>query len=248
MGLLYYVPGEKRGMATKPDQLAAAGIAYAFEKTPTATEVTTGPAGREGVVLVADATDVRAGYYPHEQEWRKVPGSDSWVGRELDKPINPVSLARKQQFTGHLVTLADGQAWIVPVARSAWERDGELVGAGCALPRVTTVDDEGNWIVGDVRQEYATLWAVAERVWDQMTSQIAALQGESDEDVTVRIDFAGLNDAALLALATNYRVGKAEVAMLELFDTDCVIQILRALVDMPTVDAFLKKKQAECVG
>lgn len=245
MGLLYFVPGEKRGMASNPTKIAELGIGHAFESTPTAAEVIGGPAG-DGVILVADAAHVRTGYYPHEQEWRKVPGSTAWVGRELDKPLESLSLARGKQFTGHFVTLADGKQWLVPVARQAFERDGQLAGAGCALPRATSVDDEGNWIVGDVQPAYAALWAVAERVWDQLVTQTTAAADEGVDDadeVHVSLSFGDLNDAALLALATNYRVGKAEVAMLGLFDTDCVIQVLRALVDLPTVDLFLKKKQ-----
>ena len=55
-------------------------------------------------------------------------------------------------------------------------------------------------------------------------------------------EFADVNDAALLALATNYRVGKAEVVLLGLFDDRATVEILKALIDWPTISAWLKKK------
>ena len=58
-------------------------------------------------------------------------------------------------------------------------------------------------------------------------------------------DFDGLHDAALTALSTNYRIGKAEVNALGLFDDSSATAILSALVDWPTV---LKWKEKKTVG
>jgi len=89
------------------------------------------------------------------------------------------------------------------------------------------------------------LWEVAIAWWDSIRAAIWTTGDETEEDEEpshrISFEFAGLNDAALLALATNYRLAKTEVALLHLFRGQCAATILGALVDLPTFIEWAKK-------
>lgn len=237
--LLYYLPNETRGI--KLPRVRELGLGYAFDDRMTPSEVRHGPDDGVGVVL-ADPRHIDAaqiGYFPDRQQWRRIPGpAGAYVGLRTDARPTPEDLARTQQQPGHLVKLRDGQAWEIPVARALVED-----GARCALPAGTSIDDEGNWIRGHLAAAEAALWDVACRFWDSSVAPWLeeATPGESQSD-SHTFDFAGENDAALTALTYNYRVGKAEVALLDLFDDRAIGQVLQALVDWPTLLDILKKK------
>jgi len=242
-GLLYFIPQRKH---VELGQVAELGLAYAFEDDCTPRGVERGPDDCAGVVL-ADSTRVQPrnhGYWTDHrrsaQEWLKIPGNPAgaWVGRTLDEPLRPADVARNKQLDGHLVDLADGQQWLAPVARGLAEMDGELV-AYTALPRLTGVDDEGQWIQGELVRRYARLWEVAAAWWD------AIMGAEQTEEGTLEFDFAGRNDAAVVVLATNYRLQKAEIALLGLFDQNSAAELLWAAVDWPTMKEWTAKKKAE---
>lgn len=236
-GLLYYLPG-----ATEDDvagHMAKAGLTYAYNGRMSARGARNGPEGTPAGLVVADnkaVEDVHIGHFPNKQTWRKVPGGTAWVGYYPDDPPKPADLVRKRVLRGRLVTLGDGQDWVAPIARGFIEEDDTLRWYQ-ALPETTTVDDDGNWIVGGVLPKYAKLWDLALRWLD------ATCSGERQDDGKVHFDFAGLNDAALVALGTNYRLGKAEVALLGLFNGSCAIDIMGALIDTPTLEDFASKKK-----
>jgi len=240
-GLLYFLPGRDRSI--KLPDVKAAGLDYAFEDRCTPAGVERGPDGERGVI-VADDERIEAhriGYYPDKQTWRRIPGLDAWVGMYTDDPPEPTDLIRQRALPGHWVRLGDGHDWLIPVARAAAEQDSTLVWYQ-ALPQATTIDEEGRWIQGGVLPAYQRLWDIAMRWWDAVVA--AETIEESETSAKIELDFEEINDGALLALATNYRVGKAEVALLGLFDDQCVREILAALIDMPTIQAWLKKKAA----
>jgi hypothetical protein len=247
MGLLYFLPGEKRSIT--PERVAELGLGYAFEGRHVANDAFDGPEGKPGAVLVADATRTKLGFYKDRQTWRPVPGTTAWVGRYTDEPVEPKDLQRRDALRGHWVTLADGQAWLVPVARGATERDGELV-CFVELPQYTEIDDAGEWVEGAIVPRYAALWDHATAWWDTLRAQGQPAEESSDEPgdapavPEVKFDFPGLHEAALAALAANYRIGRAEAALLQLFTKQSATSVLKALVDWPTVEEFLKKKFA----
>lgn len=244
VGLLYYLPQQTRGITLA--DIKAAELGYAFEERFTPCEVRGGP-DKSGGVIVADDRGVpghQIGYYPDQQEWRKIPGIEAWVGCYREAHPTPADLARTRMLNGHLVRLGDNQDWLIPVARGQIETDNQELRWYVALPEVIGIDDAGNWEPGAVLPQYAELWEIANRWWNIQGEATAEKEAdETAESVTVRFDFAGVNDAALSALATNYRMGKAEVVLLGLFNRRCLYDILNALVDIPTIEEFLKKKE-----
>jgi hypothetical protein len=130
---------------------------------------------------------------------------------------------------------------MIPVARGFAESNGNT-GYCCALPTTVGVDDEGNWSPGEVVARHAKLWAIAQQCWDSMRDSFQD-EGAGASEARIAFDFADTHDAALLALSTNYRVGKVEVALLELFHDQCVGRILLAMVDFPTIVEWMNKKK-----
>jgi hypothetical protein len=144
-----------------------------------------------------------------------------WCGHNEQLP-GPDDLKRSKQLTGHLVQLGDGQEWLIPIARSWAEEDGDIR-YRVELPRRVGLDEDGEWQPGEVSRRYTELWAVAEQ----------HMQG---------MEYGQLNDGALCALQTNYAIGKYEQDALGLFEDDSVLAVLSALNDLPGYQEIVKKK------
>ena len=252
-GLIYYMPRVQTSL--KREDLEAAGLAYAFPAgVPFRTSGVraNGPDGGAGTVVADERHVPRLGYYKDEQNWRTIPGTDLWVGYYVDDRPAPAQLERPTLLEGHRVLMGDGQEWLAPIARGYAEADGSLALRG-VLPWKTTVDDTGAW-VQKLAPEHERLWNLAESFFDKAVGALKGMaQGtETSVDETIktaaagetelRLDFDGMNDAALTALSANYRLGRAEVGLLGLFNEQCVAQMLFALVDWPTLQTFTQKK------
>jgi len=244
-GFLYYLPTDAGG-AVGPDLTAieAAGLGYAFERRPVARRVHPGPDNMAGWVL-ADDESVGAAktlYDADVQHWRKIPGLEAWIGRYRDQPIAPNDLARTNQLGGHLVTLADGREWLVPIARATAD-DGWY----CALPQTSKFDDAGTWIRGDVVERYRPLWKLAVD-WDAAVYAAVVEAGLVDaaaaDSAPLILQFENLHTAAVVALAANYRLSDVEAAELELLTERICCDVLNAVVDLPTRVELIKKKQS----
>ena len=140
-GLLYYVPGKQHGL--KPDDLKALGLEDLFPPgTMVSRQVTgNGPDGSSGMILADGSTFSAAeesliGYYPEArphptgiwQRWMPMANHKAkpWIGFFPDSMPRPIDLQRPAglMLPGHKVFLADGQEWIIPVARALVEDDG----------------------------------------------------------------------------------------------------------------------------
>jgi hypothetical protein len=244
MNFLYFIPGA--GPTIDHAGLVAAGLGYAFDPdTPRLARgvVGAGPDGASAGLIICAATDLGGvEYRPDRQTWRNVPGTAAWVGLNTDARPGPADLARAGLLAGHPVRLGDGRVWQAPTARGYEERGGELALCG-KLPWRTRVDDAGKW-VSELAERYRPLWDTACAFWDAFTAEQIAPAADAEEDGRRRFEFAESNDAALLALAVNYRLGKAEVDLLGLFNQQTVTAVLLALVDWPTLRAFAAKKAA----
>jgi len=233
-GFLYFIP---QG-ASPADR---GGLSYALGKSLESRKCLAGPDKNAGTML-ADPARVPAdlvGYYPERQTWRQIPGSTCWVGFTNDKPPTPTDLARAEQLRGHMVTLSDGNEWLIPVARALRETEGgEIINGGCVLPTMVDVNASGEWVVGVVHPKHAKLW-------DAACAWLPALTGAVEDAGQFTFDMADALDAALVALGTNYAVGKIEAAMLGLFDDQRVFGVLGAVIDLPTFAAWHKKKAAQ---
>ena len=241
-GLLYYLP-DREGLTLA--DTAEVGLAHAFEADCTARRVmANGPDGGAGVVVVDQGRQRQPGHYSDRQKWLKIPGNpaDAWVGRYTDQPVLPEDVARHEQLSGHQMRLADGQDWLVPVARGCGEtRDGQPV-LYQAVPARMALDEEGNWIDGELIDRYKPLWSIATEWWDRFMAigKAAAEEGSEPEET---FDFDRRANAAVDVLAVNYRLARAEVALLGLFDGDTPRSVLDATVDMPTIQEWIKKNR-----
>jgi len=246
---LYFLPKVQAG---SPDAVRALDAidrpGYTFRG------VNAGPGGDPGqVVGYFHGHEARVRYAPGEQQWRKIPGVDAWVGFYTADPPGPDDLVRPDPLPGVPVTLGDGRDWIVPVLL-AWRGDEDGAGFQWQLPRRTDLDDEGRWVPGDVVPRYRELFAQGQRWFDYITQRFTAKADESDDvddpDATVEItlDTQEYFDTALAVLSANYRLGRAEVALLGLFDDDVPGRVLNTAVDFPTFQAWLQKKTPPASG
>ena len=238
--LLYF--WEDRSTATR-DDVTAAGLGYALGDGLSFGECrSTGPGGRGGICLCRTAE--RFGYYPERQKWRAIPndkGLGLWVGYWLEAPPKPEELERPKLLPGFLVTLLDGGVYQIPAAYEWRETDERMLWSE-ALPAAAELDAKGEWIRGAVRPEYRRLWEIATGVWDVYYG------GGNPTDRTITAQ-----DARTLAaevLAANYRLTKWEVSLLGLFDDPVAITIdvLKATIGQPTVEAWQKKRNSVASG
>lgn len=241
-GLLYYIPDRSHA---KLADLAELGLQYAFEQDLSPRRVTgAGPDGGQGVVIADGSRVPDIGYYRDRQDWMEIPGSPvaGWVGRYADQPVRPEDLARLEMLPGHPVRLGDRQEWQAPIAR-AWWRDEEGLRWYEALPHRTGLDDQNRWNRAEVAVRYRRLWEIAVAYWDEFWR--AAGSAEPVEGgCRIEFDFQGLADSALVVLAANYRLDRAEVAFLGLYEESTPQDILNATIDWPTyVEEEVKKKQ-----
>jgi len=239
-GFVYYLPDQE---TLTLEAARTGGFAYALEGPEIhARGVARGPDKSGAGVIFGDPERVeqgRIGFWPDRQRWRKYPGrAGVYVGLDRERPPKPQDLARRDQLSGHLVELADGQKWLAPIARGQVADQADDSPAWyCALPAEITVDDDGLWTAGDVLPRYAELWRRALAFWDYWSAEIRGEQADTDWTE------AQLSDLALLALGTNYVIGKAELRLLGLFDPAARMRVLSALVDWPTLRTWLKKKR-----
>lgn len=231
--LVYFLPGRQtanRGTAQ------AAGLGYLFEGDEGVAYAGTsaGPEGLAGVYFTVpngrrEKRDPRAG---ERATWHRLPGLEAWVG-VVDR-VTPADVARPAQVLGHQVQLADGQDWLVPVAR--------LVNGEPGLPTALACDQEGTWKAGPVVPRHRALWEAGLQVWE-------LLRGA--EEGAVALDLGAQAATAVLALGTNYRLGPGEVSALGLLDTSSLAAALRALIDWPVwvrLMEELRLGEAEAAG
>lgn len=240
-GFLYFLP-ERKAADCQPAELARLGLGYAFPGKPQVRECTTGPNGRRGVVLAMGST---LGYFKDRQEWRRIPprclpadaAQEVWVGYCRDERPTPAELARPQQLAGHAVTLADGGRWLAPTAICVDEHQEQLRLRN-RLPAASRLSEEGEWIASGNAPQYQRLWEIAEAFF-------AAWSQAGVDNHTLKFDFHGLHEAAIEALAVNYVVGPTECDLLSLLDQRCAVEVLKALIDVPTLLAWTQKKTAQ---
>lgn len=242
-GLLYYLPNAKTlGRA----ELEPLGLLPALGDGFRVAQVNErGPDGGGGLIVGSNKgiEDISVRNHPTRQTWQQVPGKQVWLGFYHDDRPRPADLIRKEPLAGHLVRLADENDWLVPVARG-WQFDPqqpEASGPYIALPQAIGMGEDGSWAAGDPVAKYARLWKTACDWWDVRSGATEITEGEiaeGESQTTIEFDFAGGLDAAVDVLATNYRLGRFEVAVLGLFDNLSPGKILDAAIDCPTIAAW----------
>jgi hypothetical protein len=193
-----------------PARLQKLGLGYAIAGNLENSGVNTNsPSGRPGNIF-ADTTrheGKRAGYFPDQQSWSKLPQADLWVGYWNDAKPGPGDLERPKQLRGIQLMLADGGAWNIPVVRSF---DGEANEWRSELPSAWVCDENGNLVPGSTPKAiHAHLWDLTAPLADKL---FAVASGESVEWPTD----GEVGKAVVALLQTNYVIGAGEIAALEL--------------------------------
>ena len=234
----YFVSGARPGWSH--DKLVSLGLGYALEDKHTARGCDNGPGGQNGIVVCHGTnSDGRLGYFPERQSWRKIPDTDLWCGCDNKEKPTPDDLARVQQITGQWQVLDDGHKWLLPTARRWVEMDDRLLW-DYSLPRRLSLNDNGQWVPGEVKPRYERLWAMA-MAYEQAAADAAA---NATGDV-VRFEFPELDELAITALQVNYRVGPVECDLLGIYDDAARSRIVAVLLDDDTRNSWIKKKLPE---
>jgi len=219
------------------------GFSHPFSKGLIVTQAYTqaGPSGGPGSTLVAwpfymQAKDLKPiSYRPSEQTWLDC-GEGIWLGWQTEEPPRPDELQHEEMVMGHGVMMNDGNEWVVPCARKA--------NGTTSLPQVMQLDDEGN-VEYKVKGQFNQLMKDAEEVWQGLIERwddIVPKDGKQSK-VSFTLSDAMLFRVGLNALAVNYRVGRHEVNVLELFDTNrSLLDLALALIDWPTIVEWAEKE------
>lgn len=216
-------------------------LAYAFDGLPLQAGVTRGPSGRGGLILADRSLPAhRLGYYPDRQQWRPGVGSQSgfWIGLEGTAPTVE-QLARPAQLPGKEVADSSGRLWLIPYARNFLEWGGDTHSFP-ALPTRFALDHEGRWTRGQVIRQHARLWELVQG-YDQALAQ-AVIEHDSQDGDTVRFTYDAIDELAIVALQTNYRLGALEADWLELYDEAFREQVIGVVRGLPLLDALKKKR------
>jgi len=224
---LYYIPGQKPTRET----LKKLGLEYLVGKgNPDARGVNKGPDGKPGYIFLPDTTLVKEkiparGYWEEKQEWHDF--GEYWIGIDKNLKPGPEGMIRAGvgELRGYQVELGDEREWFIPVAR--------LLDGSTPLPKRLVWKDE-NWQEGEVVAKYTELFNHALKFADQL------LTTEFSE-----VTFEYTANVATLALSFIYRIGPAEISVLELLNTHNEYDIILSIIDYPRVLELAKKKRAD---
>lgn len=200
-GFLYFHEGPS---APSLEAVRGWGLGYAFDKSPTNRNTSSGPAGGPGGYVFGDKA--RLGergckLAPADQRWRRIPGDHGlWLGYWLADPPTPDDLRRSEVLPGYRVKMPDGREWSIPLVRSCDEHGNPL----SRLPCTYDLDDEGHLIDGEPLARHRWLWDITEWAWLKMVN---------DEDAG---DQECLDTASRL-LGANYAVHAIELVTMGVF-------------------------------
>ena len=275
---IYYLPDAPPNPEHVGRMLAGYGLFDRFDLESDATQdeidakVATrytkrGPDSGKGMLMAKNPRDGVV-FDPNNQVWHGpyvVEGEAKpiWFGWFTDSPPGPSEFARSHLFSGHPLVLGDGRMWVIPLARlQPKRRDINAAGEWCL------VDTEASQRLFEradrLRGEYWEPVNAARRKLDELSSEAeernkAPLTPKDIEFFNARVALAtdelnkavsNLNpDVTVEILATNYCVGRVEVAKLGLLeatgDTNNGIMgthdyaVLHAAVDGSVLHAML---------
>jgi len=215
------------------ERLEAIGLSYSgLNESSAAARATDGPAGRPGIYAAhTDAKLKRIGYYPDKQDWHKC--GEFWIGLN-GSGVQPRQLMKRDLLSGHMVTLSDGNEWLIPAAI----RPDTMQ----PLLPFSYSGENGEWTKA-VKEQFQPFWNLALEVLEIIT---VSADGEENQEALQKFTDEYRLNAAVLALSINYRISKYECQILELFDDESLNQIMFSIIDWPTVeDAFKKKGQVD---
>lgn len=230
---LYFLPGLARaqllpGGKLSRSLLAARGLADIFadvgigrDDFGSAELAGRGPGNLSGIILFYQTPtgDIprRVDYRPDEQRWEAI-GDGAWIGIDTADPPKPEDLARRKQYGGYTLELADGQRWHVPVIRRP---DGTT-----ELPTDLYWDAAGK-ICEPLKERYRAYW--------DETAEVAEWFFGDDGFESKSFEKGKALGYAVRALSLNYRFDRAEQNTLKVVDRENFMTILATTVDVPKV-------------
>lgn len=236
-GFLYFLPGEQN---YRPAQLVEYGLTHIVDAGDTILhrQVVRGPENRPGVVIGARASwsdaDVKWSdglrHRPFPAMYADKQALCCWVDGELP---GPADLARAKQLVGQHLTLADGNAWLIPHARqysNGMYRE--------TTPRTIDVDDQtGEFISGEVIPQYQAIWNHAEQYMKLMLATAEEIEDGEFRDIEFHHPLQLIVDS----IAANYRVSARELGVLQIVDDQMYHAVASVLVDLAGMAQIQKK-------
>jgi len=226
---LYFVEAQRAAIGT--------GDAPFMEllRCPVSRRVENGPNGAGGVLIYEEATPIaRAQVAPAAQLWKLreiIPGlGNVWVGMWRDWIPTEEDLRRAKPTVGELgnewVAIPGSGSWLLPVLTHAT--------GNSRLPRAAELADDGSIV-------WAPVLALADweergrRLWETAvaTMELRAPAGPvlSSSEILALVH---------QALAVHYRVGRAEINMLQIFPGESFLAAAFAMVGLDTFKAALR--------
>lgn len=234
-GLLYYIDGVKS--APLENDLKECGLYGQKVGSYCHTEIFLN--GTKGTVFGIKgkcSDDIKVGFYHEEQEWINIPKQDGsqgrlWIGYYKNNKPKPENFLKKDYLDGYFLELADGNKWVVPVARRYQE--------GCLLPKGTMMLVAGR-IDEFVIEKYLPLQKIAEQLFVYFGLDY---DKEFQKDDGFLCDDVSFFNTCVSVLSTNYNLDFRDISVLKLFTTDNTVEILKIVVDMPYIDRLIKLQQ-----
>lgn len=186
-----------------------------------------GPGGFSGVMVNVGVTDAEDTQQPcvsaEHQRWEPI-GETGWqIGIDFRYRPTEVDLRRESIVPGYERVLGDGAGWTCPTIRKVDKERGSFT------PQLPM-----RWVwrnghrTASVCDEYQGLWMEACEVFDYVVGRESKAPGQ-------------LADFAENCLSLNYRVGTAEIHMLELLSFDQADEVWRAAVDVPLIEDWMEE-------
>jgi hypothetical protein len=135
----------------------------------------------------------------------------------------PSDLERNSMLDGKEVLMGDGNLWRLPVLR-------KFLG-GTGLPKV--IRRTNGQLVETVIDRYHDLCERGEKMFESILP-------ESEIKITTEFIFDLITDS----LSVNYRVTSAEVSLLGLITSECLVPATRALLDIDAAEEYIKKNES----
>ena len=224
--IIYFIPNVT---VAPPEMLAELGLEKVLGSVSQG-PITNGPGGTGGVLLTASAGPKTPLKY--DADWRWCPDSPEkryYLGYDPDNLVR----SRSDIVGGKPVQLADGNQWLVPIAR--------FYGGGTHLPVRIGKDAETGERTYSVEAAYMELWDAAGEVFSDnlraLGEYVAKQKGQQPPaDAPEPMSGERRFEIAAMALGANYRMGVNEAEALELLSDRDVGEIHGVLAD---IDAWL---------
>jgi len=224
---MIHVPGRKAGQTH--GLLAELGLDGLADKQNMTWLDSPGPAG-DGLlgswcnIGQGNSASVMA-FQPELQRWeagpggRDLPAGRFWLGQEIRRPVQPHDILRVETHRGRWVALADGNQWLIPVARH--------------LPHSWGLDEAGD-VCRKPKQPFAAFCGSAGAIFLELTQRVAGAM-----PLTLSCEWSYVCQA----LAINYKLTPEVISFLGLLDDDAAAAVAAATIELDLIEQVADEKK-----